>query len=74
MLARAGHVVGRVLEIITRIDNMPAPDVKAFEKLINRPDELRFTVKRMSRSRIVRIRHSGIQPIESGSTPLIESE
>ncbi len=43
-------------EIITRINGVPVYDVKQFNKLINGHKELRFSVKRMFESRLVKIR------------------
>jgi S1-C subfamily serine protease len=43
-------------EIITRINGVPVYDVNQFNKLINGNKELRFSVKRMFESRIVKIR------------------
>lgn len=64
----------RPYEIVMRIDNMPVTNVQEFEEMTARSDELRFTIKRMSRSRIVRIKNAGVQPIDSESTSLIDND
>jgi hypothetical protein len=43
-------------EIITHVNDEPVADVGAFKKLITGQQELRLSVKRMTRSRIVKLR------------------
>lgn len=49
-------------EVITHVNNQPVNDVKAFEKLIANQDELRLSVNRMHKGRIVKIKPGKKKP------------
>lgn len=46
----------RPYEIVTHINDEPVASVQDFERLVAQADELRFSVKRMTQGRVVRIR------------------
>ena len=43
-------------EIVTHVNDEPVPDVAAFQKLCERGSELRLSIKRMAKGRIVTLR------------------
>lgn len=45
----------RPYEIITHIDDQPVPDVETFGELLDRGTELRFSVKRWTKGRVVKM-------------------
>ncbi len=53
-------------EIITHINDEPITSPKAFEKAIAGPGELKFSVKRMTRGRVVKIKRDGKKPDDKG--------
>jgi predicted metalloprotease with PDZ domain len=47
-------------EIVLQVNGTPVPDVEAFAAAVGDATELRLQVKRMARTRIVKIRHRGL--------------
>ena len=57
-------------EIITHVNNQPVMNVKEFEKAVNDGGELRLSVKRMTKGRIVSVKIAGsaTQPAETSAS------
>lgn len=45
----------RPFEVITQVDDQPVADIKAFEQALEGQSDLRFTVRRANRDRVVRV-------------------
>ena len=43
-------------EIVTHVNDQPVPDVGAFQRLASAPGELRLSIKRMAKGRIVTLK------------------